>query len=659
MSHFSQDLAETIEAPPAFAEATAGKPPPEIPTAPAATPVYSDEQMAEASKRYTTLQAYWALVQAEPALSIERAARRLGVDNIWLWRRIKDWKTKGESFDALIPAYHKSGRKSTLVKISEGIGADAMRSAIDQVRGLHLDTESNTSAWRLFAHSDRCPEALADVILDPTRTSKHSLPGSLRAATRLPEPVRNAHRGPRRLALKGMWTPRVVDVLPGDIFTSDDTTPIWAWWVPWEKSKAYPYGVKLMQGQLLPVIDVASQCPVSFVLIAREASSYRATDIWQLFGHTFETVGLPRLGWQLERGNWEANAIAGVELEYREGEQTMVRRVGGLRQLPTNLTDWHRARLGERVEEFPRGLRTWTSFLPKSKSIEAFFHRSQILEGTIWGSLGRDQMRKPYEKTKKIYEAGRRGASDPTLHFLSQIEMVKRIRGIMEYIAWEPMEGEVFHGIPRQKFDAAREQYPLLTLPEDQRWLYRRDWKPVIITNGWARVRLTHDLTGQRYSLFYQNAEHFAGLEGEQVIVYYDREKFEQPAQIVLARTGQYLCEAQYEERCGSFLPDDDNTTGHEVRSAWKNAVMSAYATVVPFAPSRQVPPEISARRAAAAAQPDRGTDAATVIAHIPAPTAPRRGNIPAAPTLEQFSRRQARLAEEAEAARAQANAIG
>jgi hypothetical protein len=70
--------------------------------------------------------------------------------------------------------------------------------------------------------------------------------------------------------------------------------------------------VKLMQGQFIPVMDVASQCVVSYVLIAREKSSYRASDIWHLFGHTFDQVGLPRLGWQLERGSWEANIIRGV-----------------------------------------------------------------------------------------------------------------------------------------------------------------------------------------------------------------------------------------------------------------------------------------------------------------------------------------------------------
>lgn len=646
----------------------------------------SDAQLREANQRLAMLQAYWALqaqVVAETGteLSLDRAAAKLGIARSYLRRRLINWETGGRNFNALIPRFDKSGRKSILKHLTEQIGQETVENAIQKVSGLKLDTESNTAAWRLFAHSDQCPEALARVVLDPNRCSKHAIPESLREATKLNEALHNAHRGPRRLALKGMWTPRMLDILPGDIFTADDTTPIWAWWVPWRTDKEHPFGVKLMQGQFLPVIDVASQCAITFVLIAREKSSYRAADIWHLFGHTFDTIGLPRLGWQLERGSWESNLIAGVELEYRDGEATLHRRVGGLRQLPTNLTEWHHQKLGgarlpsspdqtgsdgsfEGSTEsrptfpFPTTLQTWTSYLPKSKSVEAFFNRSQTFEGTLWGALGRDQMRKPYEKTKKLYEACRRGSADPRLHFLSQTEMVLRLRSMLDYLNQEPMEGEVFRGVPRTNFDECRAQHPLYTLPEEKRWLYRRDWKPVTITQGWARIRLTHDISGDRYSLFYTNARIFAEHEGEDVVVYYDRENFEAPAQIILARTGEHLCEAGYEERRGSFLEGD--RTGHEIRSAWKNAVMSAYATIVPHAPSRQLPAEVAARRASASLAPiggeGQGEGATRIVAAVPPPQSGstlRRGTLPPAPTADQFARKQARLAEEADAARA------
>jgi hypothetical protein len=552
------------------------------------SPNKDEWRVLEANSRLAKLTLFNELTAAGE--SPRKAAKRVGVSRPTLWRWQKRFEAEG--FNGLLPDTDECGRKSVLEKL--GLAPES--ETILKIQAINLDTESSTAACRLFANSDQCPEELAQVILDPTRCSKHALPPSLRKAVTVNKNLQDAHRGPRTLSLQGMWIPRKLDILPGDIFTADDTTPIWAWWVPWAQCKEYPFGVKLLQGQLLPVMDVASQCILCFVLIAREKASYRAADIWRLFGHTFETVGLPRLGWQLERGSWEANVIRGVEVEYQENEITYSRRIGGLRQLPTNITDWHREKFGDHFP-FPKTLQTWTSYQAKSKSIEAAFDRMQTLEGTLWGSLGRDQMRRPFEKAKKIYEACKRGSADPRLHFLSQDEMVAKLRSILDYLADEPMEGEVFSGIPRMKFASAVSEHPLFVLPEDQKWVFRRDWKEVTITNGWARVRLTHEFSSERFSLFYQNPRVFAGIEGEKVAIYFDRENFEQPAQIVLARTGEYLCEAEYFERRGSFL--DGDRTGHEVRKAWTHAVTSQYANIVKFSPSRQLPAEIAARREA------------------------------------------------------------
>ncbi|HXG49355.1 MAG TPA: hypothetical protein VNO52_17150, partial [Methylomirabilota bacterium] len=223
----------------------------------------SESQIAEANRRLALVETYRAL-RVDQGLTPNQAARRMGESRTTLDRYTHAFAAHG--YNGLVPAWDKSGRRSTLDKLAAEIGSGAVQEALDAVRGLKLDTESNTTAWRLYAQSDRCPEPLARVVLDPNRSSKHALPPSLRKATRLNEALHDAHRGPRRLALKGMWTPRQLDILPGDVFSADDTTPIWAWWVPWETSKEYPYGVKLLQGQFLPVIDVASQCALCFVL---------------------------------------------------------------------------------------------------------------------------------------------------------------------------------------------------------------------------------------------------------------------------------------------------------------------------------------------------------------------------------------------------------
>lgn len=557
-------------------------------------------RIQEANRRKQVLDTYESLLaqgwtQAKAAAEVGQ-----GVATIWRWQG----RLKEKGFNGLLPETERCGRLPVWKKL--GISQEDFDAIMREVRGLNADVNSTTQALRIYANSDKCTPELAAVILDPTRCSKHAIPPSLRKAAEVDVNLRNRHHGPRRAALKGIWTPRQMDILPGDIFSSDDTTPIFGFWVPWETSKEYPHGVKLLQGQLLPIIDVCSQVPPVSVLIARETSSYRASDIWHLFGHTFEEIGLPRLGWQLERGSWEANVIRGLEVEYRENEISYSRRVGGLRQLPTNVTKWHEERL--QGVPFPKTLQTWTSFLPKSKSIEAWFHRDQKIEGTLWGCLGRDQMRAPMEKAKKVFEACRRGAADPRLNFLSQEELMKRLVEGMRYVAHEPMEGEVFSGVPMLKWEQGIKEYPLFRMPEELKFLYRREWSVVTVTSGWARVRLTHQVSGERYSLFYINPEMFAEMEGKQVAVYYDKENFEEPAQIVAAedmrvrgewiKAGDFVCSAQYEERKGSFLSGDQS--GHDIRKRWHNAVRSVYATIVKHAPSRQVPAEIAARRAEA-----------------------------------------------------------
>ena len=114
-----------------------------------------------------------------------------------------------------------------------------------------------------------------------------------------------------------------------------------------------------------------------YALIAREQSSYRAADIWRLMGRVHSLTGLPRLGWQKERGSWAANIIDGENIVAEDGGPAHPQRVGGLCMLPSNLTRRHVARLGaERAAQW-RTLRTFTSYLPKSKSVEGVFHRLQ------------------------------------------------------------------------------------------------------------------------------------------------------------------------------------------------------------------------------------------------------------------------------------------
>jgi len=523
-------------------------------------------------------------------LPIKGLAKQHGVSLQTLRSWAKAYSQSG--FPGLLPRWNQSGRQSALTKIDSALSLEQADELHRQVKGLAYDLDSPGLAWRVLARRDETPEVVRG-ILDAPRRSKHHVPRSLVNAAKISEVESMAHRGPRKLGLNGMYTPRKLDILPGDVYSSDDTTPIWAWWIPWFKSPEYPHGVKLLQGQFLPMIDVASQHILCYALIARESSSYRACDIWALFGHTFDLVGLPRIGLQLERGSWESNLVQGVETETDYQGVSLTMRVGGLRMLPTRILPWHE----EHISDFniPKTLKTFTSYLPKSKSIEGLFHRLQKFEGTIYGALGRDQMRNPFEKAKKIYEACRRGAADPRLHFLSGPELITRLNAAIEMHEAEDIEGQVFSGRPADVWEKAMRQHgPGANMPENLRYLYRRDWSRLTIRKGHAYVRRNDAVTGKTIGYFYCNPEVFAQIDGQEVLVYFDRENFEKPAQIVNL-SGEHICQAAYEARVGMFFGED--LAAHDFKKRYRGAVMTLYSDVAAYIPSRQVPGEIADRR--------------------------------------------------------------
>jgi hypothetical protein len=541
-------------------------------------------------------------------LSLNLAAAELGVPAATLCRWLKARREGGD--EALIPKQAgNSGAKSVRERLVGQIGEETMVEWEKRVAGLALDTNpqiaagsrrlSDGLAWRHIARQPDCPEPIR-AYFGQARRSKHTIAPSIRENTR-PGPLLEAlHHGRRSYGLHGPSQSRYLDILPGDIFSSDDTTPIWAWWVPWPRSEKYPHGVKLLQGQFLPVIDVASQHILSYALIAREKSSYRAADIWRLMGRVHSLVGLPRLGWQKERGSWEAGIIDGVHMATEDGEPGHTQRVGGLRLLPSNLGRFHVEAMGvERASQFTN-LRTWTSYLPKSKSVEGIFQRLQKFEGTLWGSLGRNQQRHPFEKTKRIYEACRAGQADSRLHFLSGTELMAKLNACIEAHEAEKLEGEVFRGVPPETWTAGlREHGDLLPEPPQGRWLMCADWSAVTIRQGVARVKRVDEVTGEKVSYVYSHPEFMGRLDGRSVLVYFNRDAFESPAHILLpSATGnhEYVGEAAYVERRGMFL--DGDIDGFELRKRQSGLVTTLYSDLAAYIPSRQLPAEIQRRRA-------------------------------------------------------------
>jgi hypothetical protein len=306
----------------------------------------------------------------------------------------------------------------------------------------------------------------------------------------------------------------------------------------------------------------------------------------------------------VERGSWEARLIEGekadVEIETGFGAVSMEQRVGGLRMLPTHILPWHRRRLTEIGQDpgmLPKTLQTFKSYLPKSKSIEAMFHRLQRFEGTLWGALGRDQQRCPFEKTKRIYEACKRGAEDPGLHFLSADEMLTRLDAICRAYAEEPIEGRVFNGRPDEVWaNGLAEHGALRRLPEKMRHLYRRDWSVVKIERGMAHAQRQDPATGKPQHFFYANADLFgrADVDGRRALVYFDALCPTEPAEIVSLK-GEWLGQAEFVEKQGMFFGTSEQ--GHRLRREMAGAVLTYYSDVAAEIPSLQVPEEIADRR--------------------------------------------------------------
>jgi hypothetical protein len=297
-----------------------------------------------------------------------------------------------------------------------------------------------------------------------------------------------------------------------------------------------------------------------------------------------------------------------------DGEPSHVQRVGGLRALPANLLPFHVERIGaERAAQW-KTLRTFTSYLPKTKSVEAIFHRLQKLDGTLWGSLGRSQQRRPFERAVKLYNICRDGRADPRLNFLSGAELIKRLNACIEAHEAESLEGEVFRGKPAEVWARGiAEHGELLPEPPQGRWLMCSDWALVKAHRGMVRVRRVDEVTDQPVSHFYQCPQFCGELDGRQVLVYFNRDSFRESAHVLLPRANGnhiYVGTADYIERVGAFL--DRDTRGHELRAEQSNVVTTLYSDLAAYIPSRQLPAEIAQRR--------REPIAVETRYHVPAP---------------------------------------
>ncbi len=465
---------------------------------------YTEFQVTAQIRRERLLMQLAELMAGPRGLSLNNAARQLGESpaTLCVWRQ----KFARDGREALIPKQaDKCGRKPLAVLSDEHQRI---------VQGLTIKTDPNTGdrvsvsmALRMFAHSDACPEDVAAVI-QKARSSKHTITPTLKRQARVTAESKMLDRGNKNFSLGAFSQPRALtwidadgatkQILAGDLFEADDMTLNQPWYVEWhdpEDPCSAKFGVKLLRGQLLVMIDVGSQRVLGFLLLARQKDSYRGEDIWSWFGQVFHDVGLPRVGMRLERGIWESNAVHGLPI--LDDAWSQERRLGGLSEL---------------------GVRRITSFSPKTKSIESLFNNLQKVLGVVGVQVGR--RRGEYEKPTRDYLACRDGRKHPAAcGFLHADELAKRIANACMFLNQDCREGEVYKGIPDDLWATNVASNPLRGVEPRKAWIFMGEKRPATLNNGMVRCRFAE----HECSYWFTHPELFASLgKGYRVIVCFD-----------------------------------------------------------------------------------------------------------------------------------------
>jgi len=506
-------------------------------------------------------------------------------------RKLSTWEGAGRTPEALSDRRKKNGRKPLAVLTPEQQA---------HVHSLVLATDPNdgtpttvSMALRMFAQSDQCPDEVAAVI-NKQRSSKHTLTPTLKRQARITRESKMLYRGDKNFSLGAYSQPRKLSridaggierpILAGDIFEADDMTLNQPWFVEWESEPDGPdadpcaakYGVRLLRGQLLVMIDVGSQRILGFLLLARPKDSYRAEDIWSWFGQVFTDVGLPRVGIRLERGVWDSKAIHGLPITDSTWDNK--RRLGGLSAL---------------------GVRAIPSFSPKTKSIESLFNQLQKVLGVLGVQVGRK--RGEFERANSDYLACRAGKKHPKdCGFLHADEIAQRVVNACQFLNRDCREGEVYRGIPDDLWlrdvggSAARpgDAKSLRRIEPAHSWIFMPEKRPLTIgasCPGMVRARFAeHDC-----SYYFTNPELFASLgRGYRVVVCFDPGNPEQGAVIFNNESGAKLAEgtqpggllgvAEFVDRVPQFSAFDgcDDEGGYDRRRRFSEQCRKAYRSI-------------------------------------------------------------------------------
>jgi hypothetical protein len=428
------------------------------------------------------------------------------LDKAWK-RKYAAWLDGGRTSQALEDARKNNPGREPLEMLTEQERLE--------VQALVIKTDPNAGktiitsmALRMFAQTPECREELRAAILKP-RSSKHKITTVLKGQARTTPENKMLYRGDKTFTLSGHKQPRALTyideegneqpILPGDLFESDDMHVNQPFYVPWEDPNdkcADRYGVRAFRAQLLPVLDVGSARFISHGMALRYTDAYRASDILWTFLNIFNAVGVPR--WlRFERGVWDSETV---------------RRLDAI-------------------------ARIWTSITPGTKFIENRFNSLQKVMGVNGVTVGR--RRGEFEETSKDWTAVREGRMHPEkAGFLNVVQLNEALNKSMLFLNGEPMEGEIYKGVPDEIWVKHFDGRSLRKLTDEESITLQPERREVSIESGHVRCPVA-----EHQATYYFHATEFAKYgTGYRVTVCFDPANPDAGAYILNRESGARAC---------------------------------------------------------------------------------------------------------------------
>jgi hypothetical protein len=394
--------------------------------------------------------------------------------------------------EGLRPEWRRCGRRP-MVEVSAQEG-ERLRALVAKTNA-GRDRGSEVTAARLFAQGDDCSEGLREAILKD-RTSKHSLPQSVRRAMRVPAAVVRQIRDPRAASLSGAYAPGTMRMTidaetgerrrlrAGERQSWDDGSMNLVLWLPWPFGGCRcsdKFGVKVGRFQVLGGIDDATDKSVGASLVARPSNSYRAQDVTGALYRAWRVGGRPK-SLILERGTWESLAVTDFLKAAR---------------MPTDHV-----------------------YSPHHKLVESWWNRLWTRLSVEGPQIGRYRGEMRWETAE--YMACRDGRRDPREIFLSVEQIMEALERSILWLDGEPIESRTYGTwVPGEKYEEEIARAPLEPIAGDLAWALapeRGDW--TVRRDGMVGGRIQCPL-GPSVD-YYFAGETLHHYEGARVSVYFD-----------------------------------------------------------------------------------------------------------------------------------------